>query len=124
MKRFLGAFALVTTACSAAPTNEPAAGFGHLPPVLAPDAELARLGTRDARYETLCATRHGDSFFAAICGASRPNIGGLDDLLRLAGLGESRAFALTGNSTSLVATSVSAVNPRILVFPRVDGDLA
>ena len=45
------------------------------------------------------------------------------ELLELVGLADQRAFALTGNSTSLVAMSVSAINPRILVFPRVDADL-
>ena len=45
------------------------------------------------------------------------------ELLELVGLSDQRAFALTGNSTSLVAMSVSAINPRILVFPRVDADL-
>jgi cytochrome c553 len=110
-------------ACSAAPTKEPGHDWSALPPVVAPDAELARIGTRDAQYEKFCAARHGDTFFARMCGASRPNLGGLDDLLRLVGLDEHRAFALTGNSTSLVAMSVSAVNPRVLLFPRVEGDL-
>jgi hypothetical protein len=92
--------------------------------VLAPDPELARLGSRDAQYAKLCASRHDDAFFDRVCGGGRPNLGGLEDLVRLAGLGEERAFALTGNSTSLVAMSVSAINPRILLFPRVAADLA
>jgi mono/diheme cytochrome c family protein len=38
-------------------------------------------------------------------------------------LDRNRSFALSGNSTSLVARSVSALNPRILVFPRVAATL-
>jgi hypothetical protein len=44
-------------------------------------------------------------------------------LLELLSLSDERAFALTGNSTSLVAKSVSAINPRMIVFPRVESDL-
>ena len=62
---------------------------------------------------------YNDAFFERICGGVRPNITDLAGLLRLVGLEQERAFALTGNSTSLVAKSVSAINPRIIVFPRI-----
>jgi len=39
------------------------------------------------------------------------------------GLDRNRAFALTGNSTSLVAMNVNPLNPRVIVFPRVGADL-
>jgi hypothetical protein len=97
----------------------PAPSWADLPPVTKPDPELARLSTREAQYENLCAQKRGDSFFKSVCGDFRPNIPDFAGLLRLAGLDQSRAFALTGNSTSLVALSVSALNPRIIVFPRV-----
>jgi mono/diheme cytochrome c family protein len=59
-----------------------------------------------------------------LCGAGRRReIRDFAELLEVVGLDEQRAFALTGNSTSLLARSVSALNPRILVFPRVDDDL-
>ncbi|HKQ71597.1 MAG TPA: c-type cytochrome, partial [Polyangiaceae bacterium] len=101
----------------------PAPSWAELPAVVKPDIELARLPSREAQYEKLCATERGDSFYQKLCGGFRPNIRDLAGLLRFVGLDRDRAFALTGNSTSLVAMSVSAINPRIIVFPRVGGDL-
>lgn len=76
---------------------------------------------RDATLERVCARGHSDGFATALCGSGQlPEISNLRDLLQLSGLGEERAFALTGNSTSLVSKSVSAINPRIIVFPRID----
>jgi hypothetical protein len=90
-----------------------------------PDPELAPLGMREQTYQRICARRRADGFAQALCnGGARPQIRDMVELLDLVGLGvaEQRAFALTGNSTSLVAMSVSAINPRLLVFPRVEGD--
>ena len=98
---------------------EPAPSWVALPKVMHPDLELAILPSREAQYDRLCATPRNDAFFKRICGGVRPNIPDLTSLLRLVGLEQDRAFALTGNSTSLVAKSVSAVNPRVIVFPRV-----
>jgi DNA-binding beta-propeller fold protein YncE len=98
--------------------------WSKLPPVTQPDPELAELGTRQETYERICARGRGDAFAKVLCdGGQRPEIRDMVGLLELLGLGERRAFALTGNSTSLVAMSVSAINPRILVFPRVEQDL-
>jgi hypothetical protein len=98
---------------------EPAPSWADLPKVQKPDVELGVLPSREAQYERLCGTPRNDAFFKRICGDVRPNIPDLQSLLRLLGLDQDRAFALTGNSTSLVAKSVSAVNPRVIVFPRV-----
>jgi YVTN family beta-propeller protein len=103
----------------AEPPIEPAPSWANLPPVVDGDPELSHLPTREAQYDKLCATRRGDTFFQRVCGGVRPNIADFATLLRLVGLDKNRAFALTGNSTSLVAMSVSALNPRIIVFPRV-----
>jgi mono/diheme cytochrome c family protein len=79
---------------------------------------------RQESYDRLCARGRGDAVARALCeGDGRPEIGDMQRLLALAGLGKERAFALTGNSTSLVAMSVSAINPRAVVFPRVGSDL-
>jgi mono/diheme cytochrome c family protein len=103
---------------------QPAPSWADLPPVLKPDQELALLPSREAQYDKLCATKRGDSFFKLICGGGvRPNIPDFKGLLALVGLDQQRAFALTGNSTSLVGQSVSALNPRIIVFPRVKDTL-
>ena len=61
-------------------------------------------------------------FFAAAAGAPRSATS--PSCYELVGLADQRAFALTGNSTSLLANRVSAINPRLLVFPRVGDDLA
>jgi hypothetical protein len=98
---------------------EPAPSWADLPAVVSPDPELSALSSREKQYENLCKTPRNDAFFRLVCGTVRPNIPDLASLLRLVGLEQDRAFALTGNSTSLVAKSVSALNPRIVVFPRV-----
>jgi len=100
-----------------------APSWADLPAVVTPDPELGILASREAQYDKLCAKPRNDSFFKLICGGVRPNIPDFKSLLDLVGLGEDRAFALSGNSTSLVAKSVSALNPRIIVFPRVDSEL-
>src|SRR5437868_2415828 len=88
-----------------------APSWSHLPPVVNPDPELSLLPSREAQYDKLCAQKRGDAFFKRICGAFRPNIPDLAGLVRLAGLDQQSAFALSGNSTSLVAMSASALNP-------------
>jgi Cytochrome C oxidase, cbb3-type, subunit III len=142
MRRFLGVSVLIAAAaCSDGSTaivprvdhdagngadadvRVPAPSWSHLPPVANPDPELTRLPSREAQYDKLCAQNRGDAFFKQICGGFRPNIADLAGLVRLAGLDQNSAFALTGNSTSLVARSVSALNPRIIVFPRVPDTL-
>jgi MYXO-CTERM domain-containing protein len=95
-----------------------------LPAAPAADPELALLATRQEAYDRVCARNRGDSFAKALCGSGqRPEIRDFGELLALAGLAEQRAFALTGNSTSLVANRVSAINPRLLIFPRVGDEL-
>ncbi len=98
---------------------EPAPSWADLPAVAKPDPELGILPSREKQYEKLCATPRNDAFFKRICGDVRPNIPDFAGLLRLVGLDKDRAFALNGNSTSVVAKSVSALNPRIIIFPRV-----
>jgi hypothetical protein len=122
MKRCLAALPVVLLACGCAGDGtepEPASEWASLPEVLERDIELRRLPVRDEQYQKLCALGRGDSFFRAVCSSPRPVISDLASLLQLTGLDENRAFALTGNSTSLVKTSVSAVNPRAIIFPRV-----
>jgi YVTN family beta-propeller protein len=124
----LAALALLASGClpSGGGSGEPRppTDWSKLPAAMDVDVELAPLGTRETTYQRLCARGRGDSFAKALCdGGRRPEIRDLAELLELVGLDERRAFALTGNSTSLVAMSVSAINPRVLVFPRVEDDL-
>ena len=122
------ASALVAALLAAIPgagcgAGDPPADWSKLPAVQAPDPELAIIGTRQERYDQICARNHGDSFARALCGpAGRPEIRDLGTLLKLVGLDQNRAFALTGNSTSLVSMSVNSLNPRMIVFPRVGAD--
>jgi DNA-binding beta-propeller fold protein YncE/mono/diheme cytochrome c family protein len=120
--------ALITSQGACLPEEAGAGGsavdWSHLPALVSADPELARLGTRQEKYDKLCATPRGDSFFKAMCGSGqRPDLPNMAALLKLVGLDQNRAFALTGNSTSLVSMSVSALNPRIIIFPRVDENL-
>lgn len=98
--------------------------WSRLGVVTNPDAELGKLGSRQQTIDRVCGRNRGDAFAKALCGSGRrPEIRDMAELLELLGLDERRAFALTANSTSLLATSVSALNPRMLVFPRVSDDL-
>lgn len=100
--------------------------WSELPAETAPDPELEPLGVRLESYARVCGRGRADPFARALCEpGSPPALPDLQALLDLVDLGgdDARAFALTGNSTSLVARSVSAVNPRIIVFPRVGSDL-
>lgn len=108
------------------PTSLPTDGdWSALPAVVDADHELAALGSREATFDRICGRGHNDTFARALCsGGEPPAVRNLAELLELAGLGENeRAFALTGNSTSVVAKHVSAINPRLIVFPRVGTDL-
>ncbi len=112
-------------AASSTPSRNPSPGqqssWADLPALAHPDPELQALGMREQTLERLCARGRQDSFAFALCQSERPELTSLESLLALVDLQEKRAFALTANSTSLVAMSVSAINPRIIVFPRVDG---
>jgi hypothetical protein len=120
----LGALVLGCTNAEAVDAATEPDPWTSLADVTHPDAELSRLGARGATLQRICERRRGDSFARALCDRSkRLELSDMAGLLQLAGLGAQRAFALTGNSTSLVAKSVSAINPRILVFPRVGPDL-
>ncbi|MEO7669783.1 MAG: hypothetical protein ABIW57_10625 [Polyangia bacterium] len=115
---------LVTGEGGCLPSSGNSVDWSKLPPVVSPDPELAQLGTRQDKYAALCATTRGDNFFKAMCASGqRPDLPDMEALLKLVGLDQNRAFALTGNSTSLVSMSVSALNPRIIIFPRVDENL-
>jgi hypothetical protein len=103
--------------------SESAPDWAALPPVQKLDYELSQLPSRKAQYQSLCAQKRDDSFFKSVCGAQQPNITDFATLLHLVGLDQNRAFALSGNSTSLVARSVSALNPRIIIFPRIPDTL-
>ncbi|HEY6079728.1 MAG TPA: hypothetical protein VIW29_13025 [Polyangiaceae bacterium] len=116
------ATALLLAACSGDGTGEPAdeaSAWDALPALSNPSPELAALKTREEQYEALCSLPRSDAFFQALCATPRPLIDGFASLLRVAKLDQNRAFALTGNSTSLVKSAVSSVNPRLIVFPRV-----
>ena len=92
-----------------------------------------RVSLRVKSNTSSCARRNALTAFSSACAAIRPPppIRQPDGptfpisrtLLRLIGLDDNRAFALSGNSTSLVALSVSALNPRIILFPRVSDTL-
>ena len=99
---------------------------------------LNGLPTGTAQFTALCArlaTRNvNDQVRTAFCGATRPTITSLAQLQTALGLafpanptagrnnngdaGNGPAFALSGHSSSLVTRSVSAINPRAILFTR------
>jgi hypothetical protein len=103
---------------------------------------LDGLPTGAAQFTALCArlaTRNvNDQVRAAFCSANRPNITSLTQLQAALGLGfpanpnpgrnnngdpgNGPAFALSGHSSSLVTRSVSAINPRAILFTRSNGN--
>lgn len=113
-----GGLAIACSDASEVPVPAPPA---PLPQATHAEPELAALGTREQTHQRICARGRQDGFALALCdnGRGRP-IASLSALLQLTGLTQGSAFALTANSTSLVAMSVSAINPRMIVFPRVD----
>ncbi len=100
------------------------------PPPVPPRSELAAaLPTGREQLSRLCARGLGDPVSIAFCsaGPDGPRIESLVDLQRLLGLDfkpgnidnglrGNPAFVLTGNSSSLAAQGVSAINPRALIF--------
>jgi hypothetical protein len=113
-------------ACSSDEGEGPYADWSSLPELVDPDEELKSLPQRQAAFRNLCQKGHNDPFARALCSeGAPPKIRSLQELLQLVGLGreDQRAFALTGNSTSVVGHQVSAINPRMIVFPRVESDL-
>lgn len=117
--RWLLPLLLAASACAGTPDAAPQ-GWDALPAITHPEPALAALSTREARHREFCATPRGDSFFRALCAGPRPAIEDMAGLLRTTSLEQDRAFALTANSTSLVKRAVSSINPRLIVFPRVD----
>lgn len=119
MTRWLSFGLLALSACSGSPDAAPSA-WDSLPAVTHSEPALLGLPSREAQHRAFCASPRGDSFHAALCRSPRPAITDMAGLLRAAGLEHEPAFALTANSTSLVKRAVSSINPRLIVFPRVD----
>jgi cytochrome c553 len=90
---------------------------------------LAMLKQGDEQLADLCSRGSEDALSKALCASPKPTIEGLADLMGALGLsfgdptasgqnggGGNPAFVLSGHSSSLVARSVSAMNPRAIVF--------
>lgn len=103
---------------------------------------LAGMPTGNAQLDALCArlaTRNvNDRVRTAFCGATRPTITSLTQLQTALGLdfdspnltgrgnngnGGNPGFAISGHSSSLVARSVSAINPRAILFTPPNGNV-
>src|SRR4051812_18592932 len=76
------------------------------------------LKTGSAQLQALCARGHQDGVSRGLCGG-KASPGSLSELQHAVGLFSAALppqFALTAHSTSLVARSVSAINPRAIIF--------
>lgn len=102
-----------------APANS---DWSSLPDVANPEADLRGLPTRQQQFDRLCSMNREDDFLTRICITPRPALTSLKELIAFLGLDENSAFAFTANSTSLVMRSVSSINPRAIIFPKVTID--
>jgi hypothetical protein len=83
-------------------------------------AWLARVGRGPAQTAAVCARGATDPIARALCRTPAPAIGGLADLYDALGLGAgaNRRVAVATHSLGLSARTVSALNPRTIVFPH------
>lgn len=86
-----------------------------------PEAKfLAGLPAGEEQMKRFCARTHQDRPFRGLCAPQRPTITNIVDLERVVGLFDDEdtppQFALTSHSTSLVAHTVSSINPRAVIF--------
>ena len=109
---------LQVLACSGQVAQEPGAQEGGDG---SPEAAwLEAIGTGAAQTARVCERGATDRVARALCGDSAPAIGSLEDLYRALQLAEpeQRYVAATTHSLGLSARSVSAANPRVLLFPN------
>jgi MYXO-CTERM domain-containing protein len=80
---------------------------------------LARVGTGPAQTAAACARGAADPVARALCRSPAPAITGLDDLYQALDLtvANGRMAAVATQSLGLSARTVSALNPRTIVFP-------
>jgi hypothetical protein len=81
---------------------------------------LGRVGTGSAQTAAVCGRGAVDPIARALCQSPAPALGGLTDLYRTLGLvpGTDSLVAVTTHSLGLSARTVSALNPRTVVFHR------
>jgi MYXO-CTERM domain-containing protein len=81
---------------------------------------LARVGTGPAQTAAVCARGAADPIARALCASPAPAVAGLTDLYRALDLapGRNALAAVATHSLGLSARTVSALNPRVVVFPR------
>lgn len=86
--------------------------------------EATPLETGAAQKERLCSRDRSDAVLDVFCRSEPPKITSLVELRQAFGVdepGTKQLFALTGHSTSLVARSVSSINPRV-IFIRPESE--
>ena len=81
---------------------------------------LQRVGTGPAQTAVTCARGAADPVARSLCASPAPALGGLTDLYGALGLapGAGDRAAVATHSLGLAARTVSALNPRVVVFPR------
>ncbi|HWJ54775.1 MAG TPA: MYXO-CTERM sorting domain-containing protein, partial [Vicinamibacterales bacterium] len=83
-------------------------------------AWLERVGSGPAQTAVACARGGGDPVAGALCATPAPALAGLADLYRALGVGPDSGglAAVATHSLGLSARTVSALNPRVVAFPR------
>lgn len=116
--RALLGFVLCVSAAGSPGCARAGRGAAHQRPE---DVWLARIGTGPAQTARVCGRGATDRIATTLCDQATPPIRGLTDLyraLRLDKVGE-RLVAVTTHSLGLSARTVSALNPRVMVYQNI-----
>src|SRR5262245_12818635 len=117
---FFVAAPLIAAAAAGCGDDRPARGGFAVSPGNVERAWLGRVGTGPAQTAVACGRGAGDPVARALCQSPAPPLSGLTDLYAALGFspGSGGPAAVATHSLGLSARTVSALNPRIVVFPR------
>jgi len=114
------AIPLIAAAAAGCGDDRPAHVGFEVSPGNVEDAWLGKIGTGPAQTAVACGRGAGDPIARALCQSPAPTLGGLTDLYAALGFspGSGGPVAVATHSLGLSARTVTALNPRIVVFPR------
>jgi hypothetical protein len=121
MRRWRALLALVVGVGAAGSVGCARSGKGAASQHTPEDVWLSRIGAGPAQTARVCGRGATDRVATALCGKSTPILRGLADLYRALRIDQpaERLLAATTHSLGLSARTVSALNPRVLVFQDI-----
>jgi hypothetical protein len=120
MRKWRALLGLVVAASGAASFGCTRGGRGN-PPQTPEEVWLARIGGGPAQTARVCGRGAADRVATALCDKATPPVRGLNDLYRALRLDDpaGRLTATATHSLGLSARTVSALNPRVLVYQDI-----